>query len=407
MWTRGTLIGTQMPTTGSGIISDTLWMNAARVRGYLWVFAVVNVATLLYLWGTSSGGVDRNGFLVGSDFLSFWAAGQMVAHGTDVYDTVAHITAQREFYTQGDSYVAFFYPPPFLLLCYPLSFLPYFWALACWIASTGTVYLTVISRWLTRYKITTSRWLLAAAFPPVLITITHGQTSFLVGALLGLGALLVRNRPGTAGVCFGLAVIKPQFGVLVPLVLLLTGEWRVIVSASATALSFGLAASAAFGLSIWAHWLKAAGAAQAALGDGTVGFGKMQSSFAAAMLLGAPVGIAQAIQVSVALAVICAICWVSWRKRYSLSLGAAMLAGAPLVTPFILDYDLVILAFPLIWLVGQGLGAREAIIAAATFTAATFSRPLALTVGLPVMPFVLAVFFGLLIRKTMGEKLSS
>ena len=384
---------------GAGFLRDAHWLNRDRVRGYLWLLALLNLAMLVLLVVSSRGGIDRNGFLLGTDFLSFWSAGGMLHARENVYDVAAHITAQQAYFAQEGVHTAFFYPPPFLLLCYTLGFLPYFPALAVWLLTTGAAYLAVVRLWLRRARVARPALLLFAAFPPVLIAVTHGQTSFLVAAMLGLGALLVRERPILAGICFGLATIKPQFGPLVPLVLLLTGEWRVIAAAAVTALLFGIAATAAFGTAIWPDWLAVSGAAQAAMTEGAVGFAKMQSPFAAAMLLGAPPAVAYALQGTVSLAVAGAVCLAAWRKRYSLGLGAAMLAGAPLATPFVLDYDMVLLAFPLIWLAGSGLRPWEKPIVALTFIAPAFARPLALELGLPIMPLVLIAFFVVLVRR--------
>lgn len=184
-----------------------------------------------------------------------------------------------------------------------------------------------------------------------------------------------------------------------PLVLLLTRQWRVIGAAAATAFLLCLAATLAFGPAVWSGWLEASAAAQAALNGGTVGFAKMQSPFAAALLLGAPLPVAYGVQAAAALAVVAALWRASWRRPWSLALGAAMLAGALLITPFVLDYDLLLLAFPLIWLAGRGPGPAETLIAALTFAAPAFARPLALAAGVPIMPLVLAAFFAMLVRR--------
>jgi hypothetical protein len=380
------------------------WLDARRARGYLRVVAVLNLATLAFILGASRDGVDRNGFLIGTDFLSFWTAGHMLqAHG-NVYDVAAHTAAQRAYFAQADAYTAFFYPPPFLLACWPLGLLRYFPALALWLAATGAAYGFAVRQWLKRTGVAQPLLLLLAAFPPVLITITHGQTSFLVAALLGLGALLVRERPWLAGALFGLAVIKPQFGLLVPVVLVLTGEWRTIVAAVLTASLLALISTLAFGPRVWADWLNVSTAAQAAMDNGAVGYAKMQSAFAAASLLGAPTAVGYALQGLVTLGVAGALAWASWGRRYDLPLAALMLAGAPLATPFVLDYDMVLLAFPLIWLAGQGFGPWEKLVFALTFIAAAFARPLALEAGIPIMPWILVAFFVVLLRRVVQTK---
>lgn len=378
---------------------DAYWLHPARVTGYLWLLALLNIAILVFLLTTSRHGVDRNGFLLGTDFLSFWTAGQMLHLDGNVYDTAAHIVAQRRFFSQENSYTAFFYPPSFLPFCYLLGFLSYFPALALWLLATGAAYLAAVRHWLRETGLTTPTLLVAAAFPPVLITITHGQTSFLAAALLGLGAIWVKDRPTLAGICFGLATIKPQFGLLVPLVLLLTGEWRVIVTAALTACLLALAASLAFGAGIWGEWLAASKIAQLAMDEGVVGYAKMQSPFAAAMLLGASLKWAYAVQALAICAVLAGIVRAGWRQSYSPALAAMMLTGSLLTTPFVLDYDLVLLAFPLIWMSASDFGPWERLAIALTFIAPAFARPLAVSAGIPIMAFIIPAFFALLLRK--------
>ncbi|HEX8056283.1 MAG TPA: glycosyltransferase family 87 protein [Novosphingobium sp.] len=379
------------------------WLGEARARGYLWCVALLNVAALVLLVASSHGGIDRNGFLLGTDFISFWTTGHMLHAHANVYDIAAHTAAQRTFFASNDSYTAFFYPPTFLPFCWPLGLLGYFPALALWLAATGGTYLLAVRAWLNRVGVQQPALVLFAAFPPVLITVTHGQTAFLVATLLGLGGLLALRRPWLAGLLFGLATIKPQFGLLLPVALLLTGEWRVIAGAVLGAGALGLASTVAFGPQIWADWFHIGGAAQGAMDNGTVGYAKMQSLLAAAMLLGAPGWLAYLLQGALTLAIVGAVAWASWGRRFDLPLAALVLAGAPLVTPFVLDYDMVLLAFPLIWLASEALetGFRpwEKLVFVLTFIAGTFARPLAMFVGVPIMPVVLIAFFLFVLRR--------
>jgi hypothetical protein len=138
--------------------------------------------------------------------------------------------------------------------------------------------------------------------------------------------------------------------------------------------------------------------------EGAVGFAKMMSVFAGARLLGAPVALAYAAQAVVTLAVAATLAWAAWRARWTPALGAMMLAGAPLATPFVLDYDLVLIAFPLMWLAGrEEAWSWERIAIALAFAAPAFARPLALNVGIPLMPVVLLALFALVTRRTLAE----
>ncbi|EJL26513.1 glycosyltransferase family 87 protein [Novosphingobium sp. AP12] len=389
---------------GADFLRRMDWLDAARARGYLRLLAVLNVMMLAALVLTSHGGIDRNGFLLGSDFVSFWTVGHMLHLGADPYDGAAHIAAQRTFFASDTGYTAFFYPPLFLPFCRPLGLLGYFPALACWLIATGAVYIAALKVWWREAGTGTPLWLLFLAFPAVPIVITHGQTSFLVAGLLGLGAWLVPSRPVLAGVLMGLATIKPQFGLLLPLVLLLTREWKVIAAAALTALALAACSALAFGHEVWPDWLAASARAEDAMAGGAVGYAKMVSPFAALKLLGGRTALGYGVQALVTLGIAGLLTWSAWGRRWSPGLAALTLAGAPLATPFVLDYDMVLLAFPLSWLMRQALlhGFRdwEKLAIVLTFAAPAFARPLAMNVGLPIMPLVLAGLFAAIWRRT-------
>jgi hypothetical protein len=76
-----------------------------------------------------------------------------------------------------------------------------------------------------------------------------------------------------------------------------------------------------------------------------------------------------------------------------------VMAGAPLATPFALDYDMVILAVPLIYLAGTGYRDWERAVSAFVFLATLLARPLAVGLGMPIMPLALAMLFWVLWRR--------
>lgn len=401
----------QTGAMGADFLRRMDWLGARRVTAYLRLFAAVNVIMLAWLVATSHDGVDLNGYLLGSDFISFWTTGHMLVDHANPYDGAAHILAQRTYYSAEGAYTAFYYPPSFLLFCWPLGGLAYFPALGLWLLATGAFYLAVLRRWWRDAGTGVPLWLLFVAFPAVPIVVTHGQTAFLVAGLLGLGACLVPARPWLAGVLFGLATIKPQFGLLLPLVLLATWEWRVIAAAGVTALLLALLSAGLFGGHAWIDWLGASERAQVAMAHGQIGYGKMMSPFAALRLLGASMTVSYVVQAVTTLAVALLVLKASWRRDWTQGLAALTLAGAPLATPYVLDYDMVILAFPMLWLVGQGLhgscpgeGWRdwERLALFVAFAAPALARPLALQIGLPIMPLAMLLLFWTIRRRVMA-----
>jgi hypothetical protein len=375
------------------------WLTAARARAYLWIMALLNGVTLALLLATSRNGVDRNGHLLGTDFLSFWTVGRMLIGRRDIYDQSAHIAAQQAYFTQADGFTAFFYPPTFLPFCWPLGLLDYFPALALWLVVTGALFVLAVTAWLRRFPVAAPAWLLIAAFPATLIQVTHGQTAFLSAGLLLLGALWVRERPIFSGVLFGLATVKPQFGLLVPLVLVLTGEWRVIAAAAATALALAVASAVWFGAGLWHEWYTLTRAAQTAMDAGTVGYAKMVSPFAGLMLLGVPSGLSYALQGLIGAVVAAMLAQASWRRRYTAELGALMLVGAVLVTPFVLDYDMLLLAPALIVVASRGFGPWEKLALLLAFAAPAFARPIGMNLHVPIMPEAAFLLYWVLWRR--------
>lgn len=376
-------------------MAQAAWLNAGRLRGYLVIAALVQVAVLLFLLATAQGMLDRNGNLIGTDFLAFKTAGNLIAAGLSPYDTDTLIAAQRTIFASPTGYTAFFYPPAFLLFCRPLAELGYLPALAVWLAVTGAAYALAVRAWLGRLPAVA-----LLAFPPVLLTITHGQTAFLVSALLGGGLWLVaRGRPGWGGVLIGLAIIKPQFGVLVPIALIAAREWRAIVAAGFSASVLAGAATAAFGLDLWAEWWAVSGPAQAAMASGVIGFAKMQSLFSAARLAGLSIPVAYALQAVLGAGVAVVLAWRAWQRGLTPEVAALTLCGALLATPFVLDYDLALLAFPLCVLARAAAGQWDRAIGVAAFIVAAFARPLALATGIAIAPWVLVALFVVLAEK--------
>ena len=62
----------------------------------------------------------------------------------------------------------------------------------------------------------------------MLINIGHGQNGFLTAALLGGALVVLDRRPILAGILIGLLVYKPQYGLMIPIVLAVSGRWRAL-----------------------------------------------------------------------------------------------------------------------------------------------------------------------------------
>jgi hypothetical protein len=190
---------------------------------------------------------------------------------------------------------------------------------------------------------------------------------------------------------------------MIPVALAIAGRWKSFAAAAVTAVAMAAASLALFGVDAWRGFLADSGVARAALEQGLVGDAKMQSAFAAVRLWDGGVGLAYAVQAAVALAVAAGLFWLRRRAPRGPAEGPAMIVAALLASPFLLDYDLVILAAPLAWMLREGIrtGFRdwEKTVLAAAFVLAAVSRTLATQAHLPLAPFVLAALFALILRR--------
>ena len=141
------------------------------------------------------------------------------------------------------------------------------------------------------------------------------------------------------------------------------------------------------------------------LEQGDTGWEKIQSIFSAARNWGANVATAYAIQVALALLLAASIAWL-WHSDAAFELKAAALAlGSLLATPYVLDYDLVVLAVAIAFFARHGLqhGFRdyEISLLAAAWLVPLLSRGIAGATGIPLGLIVLLTLYGLVLRRAV------
>jgi alpha-1,2-mannosyltransferase len=380
------------------------WLTRDRVTAWLRVLAVT-MAVVVVGWVTQArGGLDPAGHTLGTDFIAFWTAARFFDTGADpalAYNDVAHQAAQQALFPGADvGYTAFDYPPTYLLICAPLGLLPYFPALIAWLAVTGLAYWRVVRAWAAgAFPVTLG----ALAFPAVLINLGHGQNAFLTTALFGAGALWLPRRPFLAGLCFGLLTFKPHLGLLIPFGLLAARQWRAIAGAVLGAMALAGAATAAFGLKAWEGFFKVALMARGIVGGDLIHPGKIQSVFGAFRLWHVPAPLAYGVQGFVALAAAVAVVAVARRRGADRALGPVLIAASVVATPYILDYDLVLLAVPVAWLLSEALSTRflpgEKLAMAAAYALPLVSRIAAIDAHAPIAPPVLIAFLAVVVRR--------
>lgn len=318
---------------------------AARARLYAGLLVASYAIGWCWIGLSLRHGLDTGGSPFGADFIIYYGASHLALAGkaASAYVGGTLLAAERTAVPATRHLFLWCYPPTFQLLIWPLGLLPYFVALAAWTTAGLAAYLALIRR------ISGDRWawLAALAFPGVLMNAIQGQNGFITAALFGGGLLLLDQRPWLAGALLGALAIKPQFGVLAPLLLISTGRWKATAAAASSAFVLVLVATAAFGVESWTGFQHAATAASRALTSGRLPLSKDPSTFAALLLLHAPASLAIVAHGFLAV-VATGLTVIAWRRAGPLEIKAGLAVIATLIVlPYAFDYDLVMLAIPI------------------------------------------------------------
>jgi glycosyl transferase family 87 len=343
------------------------WLTRERMRLIAFAVLFASVIGLAAVIAKSDGYLDWRGHPIGTDFANVYAAGTYVLEGrTEApFDPALHHARQQEIFGASTPFYGWHYPPFFLFIAAALALMPYGLALAVWLAATFLLYLLSIRAILSfrepgapaAEQPVDRLWLLfAAAFPAVLVNAGHGQNGFLTAALIGGALVLLDRRPALAGVLFGLLSYKPQFGLMIPLVLIATQRWRVFGFAALTVAALAAASTLAFGPKVWSAFLASTEFSRlVVLEAGDTGWHKIQSVFSWVRMWGGSVGLAYALHAAVVI-VLAVMLFRLWRsdRPHPLKAGALIIASV-LSTPYALDYDMMALAPAIAFLALDGL----------------------------------------------------
>ncbi len=288
--------------------------------------------------------VDGTHFVLGRDFLNTWMGARSVFQGGPAawFDAQAYNAALRQML--GTVYPEHYwsYPPHVLLFIWPFGLIPYLPAYVAWCVVGIALYLFACSGAVGR-----DRLLFLAVAPGVAVCIFFGQNGFYTAALLIGGLMCLDRRPVLAGVLFGILTVKPQLGLLLPVLLVLERRWLTIASALATAACLVAATAVLFGPDMWfAFWHKVVPQQQwlTAHGAGLL-MVMVASVFYGARLMHLPEGVGWAMQGLVAAPAVAALVWAFWQRRDRTLALSLLITATFLATPYILNYDMVVLGF--------------------------------------------------------------
>jgi hypothetical protein len=357
--------------------------------GAFFLFGLGPLVSLIYLVACEDPllGTER-------DFSVFWTAGALAAKGdiATIFNPSAFEQALANLVGSKASNLPFLYAPNSLLYFVPLSFVPPLAGLIIWLIATFSLMTVMLWPGLVRPRAMMAALLLC---PASTVNIICGQNAYLSTALLGGALLLLEKRPVLAGVLLGLLSYKPQFGLMLPLLLLGTGNLRAFSAATMTTLALLFATTLFFGTEVWASYLQGAAGLRGFVDQWNFISYTFYMAFLRYGLAGWQAGL---IHATAALFTIAATIWIFRQSvPHTLKCSIAMV-GVTLVAPYFLPYDMTIISAAIL-------------LALPSFIKSGWERfflgfiwvlpALAFEAGTPAGPILIMVLFLLLLRQAL------
>lgn len=196
---------------------------------------------------------DATTLVVGRDFLNFWMYGRAawLPDPSRFYDPHLYNEALTALLGPGYPGQNWSYPPSIMLIAAPFGRLGYFPALLTWTAAGLGLFVWVAGR-----MVDDRRLLVAILFSPAAVfCLMSGQSSLVTAAMLLTIMACLDRRPVLAGVLIGVLTLKPQLGLLFPVMLAASGRWRVFIVAALTTVLIVAVTAAVFGPQTWIDYL--------------------------------------------------------------------------------------------------------------------------------------------------------
>jgi hypothetical protein len=332
--------------------------EAIRALAILGAFFFV-VAAGGYLYTMSwSAEIPRDGttLVVGRDFLNFWMYGR-AAPTTDpsrFYDLATYHHALEALLGPNYPGQNWSYPPSIFFIAAPFGQLGYLPALLVWTLLGGALFFAVARRHVADNRLLTALVLSPAA----VLCVISGQSSLVTAAMLITIFTWLDRSPIAAGVLIGLLTLKPQLGILFPVILIASGRWRVFASAAITTLFLVAATAFVFGAQVWIDFvIKGLAANNLVLADPE----RIATPFYPTVFMNLrgidlPYSAAMAIQLCFSAFAIAVVFWAFRARRNAdpLMLTALFFACSVSAVPYMLSYDTLALTFAAMLLLTAG-----------------------------------------------------
>lgn len=197
---------------------------------------------------------DGSALVVGRGFLNIWMYGRAAAlpDPGHWYDIASYQNALTALLGSGYPGQSWSYPPSTMLIAAPFGQMPYLAALALWTLIGFTSFAGVLGR----AGFDTESLVALLASPAAVFCAISGQSALVTAAMLIVILAQLDRRPILAGVLIGCLTLKPQLGILFPVMLIATGRWRVFAAAATTALAIAGVTAAMFGTQVWIDFIE-------------------------------------------------------------------------------------------------------------------------------------------------------
>lgn len=328
---------------------------AWRLNIYCYALAAAYAVLFIILYRSGGWLTDVRGVPLWNDFTVYWIGGRAALHGHAalLYDPAEFVKFQAAVIGPGGVFVQNWpYPPTFFLILVPFALLPYVSAFVAWNFAALLGFIAAVFFIVRRLPAVAP----VLASPFTFANLWAGQNAFLTGGLLGGAMLFLERRPVLAGVFVGCLTYKPQFGVLLPMVLVAARHWRALASAAFTAIVLAGASSVLFGADVWAAFphgfLGQAGEVFSVDQRNPIilRWGYVPTVYGLVRDLGGDPAFAWFAQAAAAggVAIITVLVWRS-PARYALK-AATLSAGALVVPAYAFPYDMAAIAIPVAFL---------------------------------------------------------
>lgn len=288
---------------------------------------------------------------VGGDFWQFWSGARLVLEGNaiGVYQSEPLSQVMATVSDFKEKFAPLYYPPHYLFILAPFGAAPYFTGFLCFFFASLLLLAGSLWLWARNSMLVLALLGLGAVWH----NFPTGQNGLLTASLVGFVFYALERRPSLAGTLIGLLTIKPQLGLLWPIMLAVERRWKVLIIAFATALLLAGAATLAFGVEVWSLFLTNLASAKNALAQRPELWKQTASLYSFLRSLGLADAPAFAAQLLLSITVLTLAPLTLKKLPDPLSRLAFFATASLLAAPFAYNYDLAWLVWPVLYLLSR------------------------------------------------------